>query len=92
MSTTAPEADRPPVPFKIVSQQVQESFDPATLGQKTWTINYETPSGVTSFVTVPDSQYSAGRVAELVAADAARIEAVHQLTEGPAPAGETPGG
>ena len=73
-------AEQHPHHFTIVSQAHQIGPDPKTgalVGL--WTITFRTPSGVQSFVQIPDADYSAKHVAALVAPKAAEIEQVSQL-------------
>lgn len=66
--------------YRITGQQEGVKLDPAGAPVRAMEITFETvPSGVSSRIEVPMSEYTAEHVAELVGTQAATIEAVHAL-------------
>lgn len=80
MSTSQPSPPSGQVPaFTVTRQDHQPDYNPNNPAAGTWTVYFTTPSGVESFITVPDDQYTPENVGGLIAARAATIEAVHKL-------------
>lgn len=73
----------PAVKFTITTQVHQQV--PTANGQLTgqWRVGFTTPSGVESFVMVPDAEYNAAQVHSMVAARVATIESVQALNGTP---------
>lgn len=66
----------PVPPFTIIDQTHEET--PSTDGQMLgeWRIDFQTPSGIRSFVRIPDDLYNARYIHSEIAARAAEIEKV----------------
>ena len=66
--------------WRVVSQQ--ETMLPAASGTFTRgvQVHFVTAAGVTASVFVPDSQYTADRVRDLIASKVAQLDSVSQLT------------
>lgn len=66
----------PAPPFEIIDQTHEET--PSTNGEMVsdWRIDFMTPSGVRSFVRVPDEMYNAQYIHSEIAAKTAEIEKV----------------
>jgi hypothetical protein len=69
-----------PLPFTILTQSPSSDYDQST-GETTeiWRIEFQTPSGVKAWVTIPWADYTAENVAAIVAQKAAMIEQVQSL-------------
>lgn len=61
-------------PFTILDQSHEEipAINGAMEGE--WRIDFQTPSGIHSFIRIPDSQYNADYIHAQIAAKAAEIE------------------
>jgi len=71
MSTSQPQGSQP---FEIIDQTHEEL--PAANGtmEGEWRIDFLTPSGIHSFIRVPDAAYSASAIHSEIAAKVAEIE------------------
>lgn len=71
-----------PVGFTILDQQHTE--EPNAQGQieGSWRVDFETPSGVKSFIRIPDAFYSAENVNAEITDRVAEIERVQALGNG----------
>lgn len=79
------EAATPPAPqaqFTITAQRHEQYYDDQGVSQSRWNIEFQTPSGVKSFVEVPDRDYNAENVAQLINERVATIEQVQSLGQG----------
>jgi hypothetical protein len=72
-------AGGPPAAFTITAQDHQPVFNQSDPNASQWTIHFTTPTGVASFVTVDDADYTAQHVGGLIAQRVADIEAVQRL-------------
>lgn len=63
-------------PFTILDQTHTEIPGPNGVMEGEWRIDFSTPSGIHSFIRVPDSMYDAAYIHSQIAAKVAEIEKV----------------
>jgi hypothetical protein len=74
-----------PIPFTIVDQTHTERINDKGALEAIWRITFQTPSGVRSFVDIPDQYYTAQTVHNWVSQKTATIEQVASLNGAPLP-------
>lgn len=79
MSMSAP--SQPP-PFQVVDQVHEEIPSPGGHMEGEWRIDFQTPSGIHSFIRVPDAMYNAAYIHSQIAAKVQEIEAVQAGPQG----------
>lgn len=75
--------EQPKPLYRLQSVQPASSYSPVDGAIKAYRVNYVTASGVTDYVTIPESEYSADKVQELVQAASLLHEHILSI-EGPA--------
>lgn len=67
------------VAFTITRQEHLQEYDAAGNPVESWKVSFSTPSGVSSFVTVPMDDYNADTVKQLITERVHTIESVQSL-------------
>lgn len=73
------------IPYTVTSQEKTEKLTPDGRFENVWRIGFRGPSGVHSFVEVPEHQFTAANVDLMIEAELDTIMGVHGLGEQPHP-------
>ena len=77
-----------PLSFTIVDQQHSDQLDDRGNLTGVWRITFQTPSGIKSYIDLPDQYYTAENVHAWISQKVKQIEQVQALTGTPPSAGE----
>jgi hypothetical protein len=76
---------KPHIPYKIISQEETQQLTPDSRFVKVWRVSFEGPNGYHAAIEVPESEYDAARVDQLIQEKLENIVAVHELGPEPHP-------